>query len=39
MADVIIIVILVILIIIGISSTVKHFKGEGGWAIIWRLLC
>lgn len=30
MADVIIIVILVILIIVGISSTIKHLKGEGG---------
>ena len=30
MADVIIIVILVILIVIGISSTLKHFIGEGG---------
>ncbi|MGN0339170.1 MAG: heavy-metal-associated domain-containing protein [Lachnospira sp.] len=30
MTDAIIIAILVILIVIGISSTVKHFKGEGG---------
>lgn len=30
MTDAIIMVILVILIIIGIRSTVKHFKGEGG---------
>ena len=30
MSDVIIIFIMVILIIVGIRSTVKHFKGEGG---------
>ena len=30
MANVIIIMLLVILIIIGISSAVRHFKGEGG---------
>lgn len=30
MTDMVIIVILVVLILVGLRSTVKHFKGEGG---------